>query len=163
EEVRTLATRERAGQATTGLETYRLRRDGSRVDVVLSTAPLCDPGGAVTGVLSIFGDLSARKALEEQLRQAQKMEAVGRLAGGVAHDFNNLLTVINGYSELGLASLAPGDPLREMLDQIWKAGDRAAGLTRQLLAFSRKQVLVTVVLDLNALLDDMEKMLPRLI
>jgi CheY-like chemotaxis protein len=91
------------------------------------------------------------------------MEAVGRLAGGIAHDFNNLLTVINGYSDVAAGMLRPGDPLREMNDQIRKAGDRAATLTRQLLAFSRKQVLVPSVIDLNVLLKEMERMLGRLI
>jgi CheY-like chemotaxis protein len=91
------------------------------------------------------------------------MEAVGRLAGGVAHDFNNLLTVINGYSDLLIGGLRAGDPLRQSLEQIHKAGERAASLTRQLLAFSRKQVLVLEVLDVNVLLAEMEKMLSRLI
>ncbi len=91
------------------------------------------------------------------------MEAVGKLAGGVAHDFNNLLTVINGYSEIVLRSLRAGDPLRDHIEQIKKSGERAAGLTRQLLALSRKQMLVAVVLDLNTLLVEMEKILGRLI
>jgi GAF domain-containing protein len=104
-----------------------------------------------------------KASLEEQLRQSQKMEAVGRLAGGIAHDFNNLLTVINSNSQLGLMELREWDPLREKLDSIQKAGERASNLTRQLLAFSRRQVVEMRVIDLNALLQDLGKMLLRVI
>ena len=116
-------------------------------------------------------DISERKQAEEllaaarteQLRQAQKMEAVGRLSGGIAHDFNNLLGVIIGYSESIEQRLAPSDPLRKSAEEIRKAGERAASLTHQLLAFSRQRVLQPKVLDLNALVTDMGKMLKRLI
>ena len=104
-----------------------------------------------------------RKQLEEQLRQAQKMEALGRLAGGVAHDFNNLLTVIRGHSELMLDRLAPGEALYSHSQQIQKTADRAASLTRQLLAFSRRQVLQGKVVDINVLIPDMGKLLRRLV
>lgn len=104
-----------------------------------------------------------RSRLEEQLQQARKMEAIGRLAGGVAHDFNNLLTVISGYSQLALDRMPADDPVRAYLSQIKGAGDRAASLTRQLLAFSRKQVLEPQVLDLNEVIAGINKMVQRLI
>ena len=108
-------------------------------------------------------EITERRQLEEQLQQAQKLESIGRLAGGVAHDFNNLLTVINGYSDLIMRRLAPDDPNRERIDQVRKAGDRAAELTSQLLAFSRKQVIKPATLELNALIRDTEPMLRRLL
>ena len=111
--------------------------------------------GGIVGVFGIVRDITDRLELEEQLRQAQKMESIGRLAGGVAHDFNNLLTVITGYCELmlGAMELSDGDarPRRS------KGGERAAGLTRQLLAFSRKQMLQPRVLNLNELVTDVER------
>ena len=103
------------------------------------------------------------KRLEEELRQSQKMEAVGRLAGGIAHDFNNLLTVITGYSDLLLLNTGLPEPSRDMVQQIKKAGDRAASLTRQLLAFSRRQMLVPEMIDLNSLISSLSQMLRRVI
>jgi PAS domain S-box-containing protein len=108
-------------------------------------------------------DITRRQMLEDQLRQAQKMEAVGRLAGGVAHDFNNLLTVITGYSQMSMDETAPGSSLHEHSQQVYEASQRAAALTRQLLAFSRQQVLQPQVVSLNKILESMQKMLSRLI
>ncbi len=108
-------------------------------------------------------EMANRQRLEEELRQAQKMEAIGRLAGGVAHDFNNLLTVITGYSDLVLAMAPPEFEYREQLEEIRGAGERAGSLTRQLLAFSRRQVLKAEILDLNDVVDRMNKLLKRLI
>jgi nitrogen-specific signal transduction histidine kinase/ActR/RegA family two-component response regulator len=114
-------------------------------------------------VLGVATDITERKKLEEQFRQSQKLEAIGALAGGVAHDFNNLLTVITGYTDLSLTRHQPDDQLRRNLEEVGKAAARAAQLTRQLLAFSRRQVLQPRVLDLNAVVVNMERMLGRLI
>lgn len=132
--------------------------------------PIVSPEGAVTQMLGVATDITARKQVEEalhrseeQLRQSQKMEAVGKLAGGVAHDFNNLLTAVNGHSELAMRRLEQDDPLYRKLEAIKKAGERAASLTRQLLAFSRNQILQPKVLDLNQVVFEMNKMLQPLI
>ena len=119
--------------------------------------------GGRPSVLAVLQDVTQRKQLEEHLRQAAKMEAVGMLAGGIAHDFNNLLTIINGYSQILLGALPAGDPNYTAAEQIMKAGERAAALTGQLLAFSRGQVLQTKAIDLNQLLGGLETMLRRLI
>ena len=119
--------------------------------------------GEPVRAVGISLDVTERRTLEEQYQQAQKMEAVGRLAGGVAHDFNNLLTVILGYCELLLADFKPDDPHQADIAEIQKAGARAAGLTRQLLAFSRKQIIEPTLLDLNVIATDMRAMLGRLI
>ncbi len=124
---------------------------------------LKDSSNQVTQLRGFMVNITERKLVEDQLLQAQKMESVGRLAGGVAHDFNNLLTIINGYGQLVRDQLDADDPRRVHLEEILKAGDRAASLTRQLLAFSRRQVLAPQVLDLNTVVSNMQKMLRRLI
>lgn len=138
------------------------RADGSSFDAEYWSYPMWR-GEELIGAVVTFLDISHEKSLEEQLRQAQKMEAIGQLAGGVAHDFNNLLTIITGYSDLLLELTPPDNPDRELLEEIRKAGERSASLTRQLLAFSRKQVLAPKVLDLNNVVRDTEKMLRRVI
>ena len=125
--------------------------------------PLRDSSGEVQGAICMTLDVTDRKRLEEQFRQAQKMEAVGRLAGGIAHDFNNLLMVIQGYADMMTERLPSGDSMRRNAEQIQTAAQRAASLTRQLLAFSRKQMLAPTVLNIQAVVTDMEKMLRRLI
>ena len=137
------------------------RKDGRPIEVELSSHRV--HFGARPARLVLALDVTEQRRLEEQLRQSQKMEAVGRLAGGVAHDFNNLLGVIMGYGEIVQRRIPAGDPLQGKVAEILKAAERAAALTRQLLAFSRKQVLQPRVLDLNVVVADMEKMLRRLI
>ncbi len=145
------------------VELLNYKKDGSTFWNELSISPVRDAAGHVAHFVGVQSDVTARRSLQEQFRQAQKMESIGQLAGGVAHDFNNLLTIINGYSDLLLERLGPTDPMRALLVEISKAGERAGGLTRQLLAFSRKQVLDPKVLNLNAVVSDTEKMLRRLL
>src|SRR5262249_25358340 len=120
---------------------HRLVVGGQVVWVSVRAEPEADPSGRVVRITGVTQDVTERGRLEGQLRRAEKMAAVGHPAGGVAHDFNTLLTVINGYSELVFEALPPGAPARDLLDQIKRAGERSAGLPRQLLAFSRRQVL----------------------
>ena len=136
--------------------------DGRRVPLEITFTRGGESGDG-TVWYGVARDITERRQLEEQLFQAQKMEAVGRLAGGVAHDFNNLLTAILGYAELALMDADLTPKLRNAVEQVRSAGMRAASLTRQLLAFSRRQVLVPQPLDLNPLLSGMEEMLRRLI
>jgi two-component system cell cycle sensor histidine kinase/response regulator CckA len=136
---------------------------GVRKVIKNSVVPIRDDAQAITGAVVINEDVTEVLQLENQLHQAQKMEAVGHLAGGVAHDFNNLLTIINGYSEVILDQIPAESPMRASVREIAQAGERAASLTRQLLAFSRKQVLEPKVLDLNAVVTDTAKMLRRLL
>ena len=129
----------------------------------VTIAPILDTSGVCTHLVGSVHDITENKRLEAQFLQAQKMKAVGTLAGGVAHDFNNLLTVIGGNTQLALMNLLPEDPLQNELKQIQKAANRAASLTNQLLAFSRKQTIEPKILDLNTIVEDIEKMLLRLI
>jgi len=140
----------------------RFHERSGRVILGLLSADVIEVGGE-NCLLSVVRDITRARHLEDQLRQAQKMEAVGRLAAGIAHDFNNLLLVIHGYTELQLDSMSADDPGRKGMEEVKHAADRAAALTRQLLAFSRKQVLEPKVLDLNAIVTDVSKLLGRLI
>jgi PAS domain S-box-containing protein len=145
-------------------------QNGQEVWVNTIKTPVKDEKSNIIGILGIFWDITEGKQteremaiLEEQLRQSQKMEAIGRLAGGIAHDFNNLLTVVKGYSQLSLTEMKEENPFRENIEEIKKSADRAADLTRQLLAFSRRQIMEMKVLDLNDLLKNLDKMLRRVI
>jgi PAS domain S-box-containing protein len=138
-------------------------KSGREFPVFLSTSVINDESNNPVALIGVAKDMTERKLLENQLRQSQKMEAIGSLAGGVAHDFNNLLTVIRGYNELLISKLSKNDPLVVSVKQIDKAAERAESLTRQLLAFSRRQILKPSVIDLNELFNEMEKMLRRII
>jgi PAS domain S-box-containing protein len=152
------AARNLQGEATL-YESYRRRRDGTLIDVLSSTAPIIDAEGLVSGALAVIIDITERKQLEEQLRQALKMEGIARLAGGISHDFNNLMTVISVRCHLVLGQLPADHPNRRDIKIIGDAGDRAASLTRQLLAFSRSQILDATVLDINDVISDMKTLL----
>ncbi len=161
--VRNALERARANGAG-GRIVYRMRhKDGSWRFLESTRSIIRNEKGEVTKIVSINRDITERKLLEEQLVQSQKMEAVGRLSGGIAHDFNNLLGVMIGYAEFLQERLDSSNPLRGSADEILKAGKRAAALTRQLLAFSRQQVLDPKVLDLNAIVIDIEQLLRRVI
>ena len=144
-------------------EARLVRKDGTQIPYQFSCVPLRNSEGEVIGLTGVGTDISERKRLEQQLWQLQKMEAVGRLAGGVAHDFGNLLTVIHVRAQLALHRLGAGEPARQDIELLDATAARAGGLVRQLLAFSRKQVLQPKVLDLNAVIADAEQMLRPLI
>jgi PAS domain S-box-containing protein len=145
----------------TAVELSGRHKSGRDIPVEISFGEFVKNGKHL--ITGIARDITERKQLEERLRQTLKLEAIGRLAGGLAHDFNNLITVIAGYSDLAIRWLQPEDPLWHSIEEIKLAGERAASLTRQLLAFSRRQVLQPRVLDLNTLVSEMERMLRRLI
>ena len=140
-----------------------VRKDGSIVRAEVLARALPSSNGGVSEIVGVTRDITERIEAEARLMQAQKMESVGRLAGGVAHDFNNLLTVINGYSQMLLRDLKAGDPARDGLQEIHEAGERAAKLTQQILAFSRKQVLQPRVLDIDRVVDEIRPMLSRMV
>jgi PAS domain S-box-containing protein len=158
------------GELIEPFETKRVRKDSSVVEVSLTVSPIRDAAGNVVGASKIARDLtdqrkseSQMRRVEEQLRQAQKMEAIGVLAGGVAHDFNNLLSVVLSYAVLVLDQLDPASPVADDLKEIYRAGERATELTQQLLAFSRQQMLQPRVLDLGQVACGLEKMLRRVL
>ena len=153
----------KGGQSLANYESVRLRKDGKKISVSLTDSPILGDGGRITGLSSIARDVTERKRLEEELLQAQKMEAVGRLAGGIAHDFNNILTAILGYSDLIIGQTDERQWMYKHLTEIRKAADFAASLTHQLLAFSRRQPLFPRVINLNDSVRSMQKMLERVI
>ena len=152
-----------AGDVIAGEEIVHRSKDGAQLTVLLFSAPIRDAAGKLTSILDVWQDMTEQRGLEAQFRQAQKMEAIGRLAGGIAHDFNNVLTVIEGHASLALSDVPEHHALREDMQQILDAARRAASFTRQLLAFSRQQVIQPRVVDLNELTRDLSKMLKRAI
>ena len=139
------------------------KKDGSLYYEEAAIFPITDDKGKIINFAAVKHDITSQHLLEEQFQQAQKMEAVGKLAGGIAHDFNNLLTVINGYCDLLLYRIKPGEPFYNEISQIQKAGERAAALTSQLLAFSRKQLIQPKILNINQVVHNTEKMFKRII
>jgi PAS domain S-box-containing protein len=163
EEHRDWIRRFAAGEAFSAVERRRRRKDGSLIDVMIWTAPLRDAEGRIRGAIAIDSDISQQKLLEEQFRQSQKLEAIGRLAGGVAHDFNNLLTVIQGYNEMAAMEARKHPKILEYTREVEYAASRATALTSQLLAFSRRQVSQPKILDLNEVVSHSMKLLRRVI
>ena len=155
--------RRRGGGLRQHIDLQLTRRDGSLLDVRITVNPMVDSAGAFQGTVALITDRTENKLIEEQLRQAQRMESIGRLAGGIAHDFNNLLSVILGLGYLVQEELPVEHPARAGLADICTAGERAARLTRQILAFSRKQVLQPVIVDVNDAIDGLLPMLRRLL
>ena len=158
-----LLGRIRRGEHVAHYETERVRKDRRRIRISLTLSPLLDSAGRLIGASAIKRDVTAQRSLEQQLQQAQRMEAVGRLAGGIAHDFNNLLTVINGLTLLTLPCLQEGSRERANLEQVAKAAERAAALTQQLLTFSRRQLAEVEVLRVNDIVIGIESLLRRLL
>lgn len=151
------------GNTFAGARRRRLTRSGALIDIAIWNAPLRDREGEITGILSVIADVSDELRLEQQLREAVKMEAIGRLAGGVAHDFNNILTVITGYAEMLAESLSDDEALSADAAEILRAADHASALTNQLLVFSRHQPSNPELIDLNEVVLSLQKMLRRVI
>ena len=151
------------GERVSHFDTIRVRKDGTQVEVSLTLSPIRNGAGEIVGVSHIARDITLDRQYEEKLRLSQKMEAVGRLAGGIAHDFNNLLTIITGYAVLLRRRLENDPEGGEMLEQVLNAATRAAELTGQLLAFSRRQVTRFRSIDFNEIVSGMQSMLERLI
>ena len=149
------------GESVWGEEIVRRRKDGSLVECQRWTVPMYGRDGSVVGIMGLLRGIAQEKRMQAMLRQSQKMEAVGRLAGGIAHDFNNLLTAIIGYSDLALANAEPDCPSRDDVREIKRAAERASGLTRQILAFSRRQPLQPKLLSLSRTLQGMDSLLRR--
>ncbi len=149
----------RRGERSEPFESVRIAKDGRRLDVSISVSPIQDSDGTIVGASAIARDITAQKRAEEQLRQSQKMEAIGRLAGGVAHDFNNILGIITACAELLRDRVDSGAEASQYVDTVKKAAERGASLTRQLLAFSRKQIVQPRVLDLNERLREVSKLI----
>ncbi len=144
-------------------EIFYVRKDGTQFITETVGTPVRNARGDVVGLLALIRDITGQKQMQERMRQMEKMESVGRLAGGVAHDFNNMLNVILGHTEMAIEKLDASDPLRGDLEEVKKAGERSANLTKQLLAFARRQTIAPVVLNLNQTISSMLKMLERLI
>ena len=144
-------------------ETQRQRKDGTLIDVLSATSPIMDTQGLVSGTMAALVDITERKQLEEQLRQAVKMEGIGCLAGGIAHNFNNLMTIIALRCHLVLGQLPADHPIRRDIKTVSETGARAASLTQQLLAFSQSQILQPAVLDVNEVISHMKPLLERLL
>ena len=139
------------------------KRDGSYYEEEATISPIRNGSGELSGFVTVKRDVTEKLQLERDLFQAQKLESIGRLAAGIAHDFNNLLTAINGYSDLIIGQLKVGDPVRSYAGEIRRAGERSASLTKQLLAFSRKQIIEPRVLNLNTTITESVVMIERLI
>lgn len=159
EEIPQILDKIRHGEAVEQYEAVRINKRGQRLDISLSVSPIRDSEGSIVGASAIGRDITENKRAQDQLRQAQKMEAIGRLAGGVAHDFNNILGVISACSEFLRDRIERGSPTSQYVDNLRKAAERGAALTRQLLVFSRKQVVQPRVLNLNERLQEASKLL----